>query len=91
MKKYWLIALLVFCLAACVEEQNSQEEEQVEAPKEEIIKLIDEKCFNTGYHTVTEVDGHRYYSIIRYDGGVAMTHLPSCKCFNDTTDHERNN
>ena len=41
--------------------------------------------------TVTEVDGHRFYSIIRYEGGVALIHLPSCKCLKDSVSHERNN
>lgn len=86
MKKYLLIiAVLLGCVSCTEDKVNSSEQERPEPPKkEEVIKSIDEKYINCGYHTVTEVDGHRFYSIIRYEGGVALIHLPSCECFKDS-------
>ena len=86
MKKYLLIiAVLLGCVGCTEDKVNSSEQEIPEPPKKvEVIKSIDEKYINCGYHTVTEVDGHRFYSIIRYEGGVALIHLPSCKCFKDS-------
>lgn len=88
MKKYLLVIAVLLGCVGCTEENkvNSPSEQEIpELPKkEEVIKSIDERCINRGYHTVTEVDGHRFYSIIRYEGGVALIHLPSCKCFKDS-------
>lgn len=87
MKKYLLIIAVLLGCVGCTEDNkvNSSEQEIPEPPKkEEVIKSIDEKYINCGYHTVTEVDGHKFYSIIRYEGGVALIHLPSCKCFKDS-------
>jgi hypothetical protein len=87
MKKYLLvIAIFLGCVGCTEDKVNSPSEQEIPEPpkKEEVIKSIDEKHINCGYHTVTEVDGHRFYSIIRYEGGVALIHLPSCKCFKDS-------
>jgi len=93
MKKYLLSIAIVLSvilggiLMGCAEDKvNSPSEQKIPEPpkKVEVIRSIDEKHINCGYHTVTEVDGHRFYSIIRYEGGVALIHLPSCWCFKDS-------
>lgn len=94
MKKYLLIIAIFLGCVGCTEDKvNSPSEQKIPEPpkKVEVIKVIEEKRVNCGDHTVTEVDGHRFYSIIRYEGGVALIHLPSCKCFKDSVSHERNN
>lgn len=87
MKKYLLtIAIFLGCVGCAEDKVNSSSEQKIPEPpkKVEVIKSIDEKYINGGYHTVTEVDGHRFYSIMRYEGGVALIHLSSCKCFKDS-------
>ena len=86
MKKYLLIiALFLGCIGCTEDKANSPSEQKIpEPPKEEVIKVIDNKHVGYGDHVVTEVDGHRFYTVIRYEGGVALIHLPSCRCFKDS-------
>ena len=87
MKKYLLIIAIFLGCVGCTEDKvNSPSEQETPEPpkKEEVIKVIEHIHAGYGDHVVTEVDGHRFYTVIRYEGGVALIHLPSCKCFKDS-------
>ena len=87
MKKYLLaIVILLGCVGCTEDKVNSPSEQKVPEPpkKVEVIKVIEHIHAGYGDHVVTEVDGHRFYTVIRYEGGVALIHLPSCKCFKDS-------
>lgn len=87
MKKYLLaIVILLGCVGCTEDKVNSPSEQKIPEPpkKEEVIKVIEHIHAGYGDHVVTEVDGHRFYTVIRYEGGVALIHLPSCKCFKDS-------
>ena len=87
MKKYLLaIVILLGCVGCTEDKVNSPSEQKIPEPpkKVEVIKVIEHTHAGYGDHVVTEVDGHRFYTVIRYEGGVALIHLPSCKCFKDS-------
>lgn len=87
MKKYLLIIAIFLGCVGCTEDKvNSPSEQEIPEPpkKEEVIKVIEHIHAGYGDHVVTEVDGHRFYTVIRYEGGVALIHLPSCECFKDS-------